>query len=266
MSYARALAKTGARQPAVTGLESCSWLDGLEGVTQSALSITSQELDDFLFRSHYPRHYYRGSRRAQYALWHLTGLKLARLEPSNVALDIGAQSGSWGKAMRRIVGCRILELDLAYRSGRHGDRIGAAVGDIPVPDESVHCMASFCAFNCLQGNADSKLIQDARRLLVGGGRLVIVPLCIGEGFINLYDPQLVDRGQCDPGAQAVEWPGWGNPFGRWYDKVAFAQRILSQLGPDWRTNVVRVHWEGDDRGLQAPFFAAVFEKKIAPTR
>lgn len=176
---------------------------------------------------HYPRYYYRAERRIRYSLWHHVGTELCGLDRASVVIDVGAQAGLWGAMIRRQFGCRVFDLDLEYRSGRHGFRIGAPAGSIPLDRGSVSHIVSFCAFNCFEGDDDTALIQEAWRVLAPGGKLIIVPLCIGDEYVNLYDPKLIGGVErLDRGARPAALMGWGNGFGRWYDRQAFETRIL----------------------------------------
>ncbi len=261
LRYARALKKNGKGilPPAIPALQVCPWVDRLPEIVRSSMRVTRSDLESFISQTRYPRHYYRAARRVEYALWHLVGLRLAGLSREDVVLDVGAQSGTWGKVVRQLVGCRVIEIDRAYRPGVHRDRIGASVGGIPLPDESISCMASFCAFNCLMGDADSGLIVDARRLLKPGGRLIVVPMCIGDEYVNLFDPLICCEDQCDAAARRFPWPGWGNGFGRWYDRPAFERRVL-QIAAPMTTTLVDVSADNIDPDIPGRFFAAVFQK------
>ena len=211
-------------------------------------------------KTRYPKYYYRGYRRIRYAAWHLTGLHLCELSKSDTALDIGAQAGIWGGIVRRTIGCRVMDVDLSYPLGMHGERIGADAGRIPLSDGAVTQLVSFCAFNCFEGNADVEMLREASRLLLSGGRIVIVPFCIGDAHVNLYDPRICEKeSSFDAAAHRISWPGWGNNFGRWYDRSAFEQRVLSQLD-NFTPEIIAVHHDFTGAGLESPFYAARFTK------
>ncbi len=193
--------------------------------------VTECDLLDFQRRMDYPRFYYLAERRIRYSLWHYIGTELCGLDRSSLVIDVGAQAGLWGAMIRRHYGCRVFDLDLEYKPGRRGFRIGAPASNIPLESASISHIASFCAFNCFEGDDDSAMIREAARVLIPGGKLIIVPLCIGDEFVNLYDPRLlagVER--LDEGARPAAMTGWGNRFGRWYDREAFETRILRHAG------------------------------------
>jgi SAM-dependent methyltransferase len=193
--------------------------------------VTHEDLARFQNQMKYPRFYYLAERRIRYSLWHHVGTELSGLDRTGVVIDVGAQAGLWGSMIRRHFGCRVLDVDLEYKPGRHGFRIGAPANSIPIESASVSHIVSFCAFNCFEGDDDTAMIHEAARVLVPGGKLVIVPLCIGDEYVNLYDPRLISGVErLDRGARPAAMMGWGNNFGRWYDRHAFETRILPHAG------------------------------------
>jgi SAM-dependent methyltransferase len=237
-------------------LHHCSWLGTIPGLGVVDSVVNQRDLLQFQTRMNYPYFYYLAERRIRYSLWHYVGTELCGLDRSSVVIDAGAQAGLWGLMVRRDYGCRVFDLDLEYRPGRHGFRIGAPASAIPLESSSVSHIVSFCAFNCFEGNDDSSMIREAARVLVPGGRLIIVPLCVGDDYVNLYDPRLlagVER--LDEGARPAAMTDWGNRFGRWYDREAFTSRILRHAGAfDLEIHRVR-HPFNPHEGFEAMFAA-----------
>lgn len=223
--------------------------------------VGTPDLMQFQAEMRYPRYYYYGERRVRYSLWHYVGTRLAELGDAAIVIDVGAQAGLWGAMVRRRFGCRVYDLDLEYKPGLHGFRIGSRAGAIPLPDGSVTHMVSFCAFNCFEGDDDSALIVEAARLLIPDGKLIIVPLCIGDAYVNLYDPDLIDRvDRLDAGARPAALPGWGNSFGRWYDRAAFDARILRHAS-DFHVQVHHIHHPFDRQDRFEAMYAVCLQRK-----
>lgn len=221
-------------------LHRCSWVAERPELTVIDSEVTTQDLLNFQAEMNYPHYYYFAERRIRYSLWHHVGVRLGEFERSSTVIDVGAQAGLWGAMIRRRFGCRVYDLDLEYRPGVHGYRIGAPAGSIPLPDQSMTRVVTFCAFNCFEGDDDTAMIKESARLLVPGGKLIIVPLCIGDEYVNLYDPTLIGQvDRLDPGARPAALSGWGNSFGRWYDQAAFDSRILRHAG-DFDVEIHRI--------------------------
>lgn len=212
-------------------LRRCSWVDQQPGISVVGSSVTAQDVLRFQNEMRYPHYYYFGDRRIRYSLWHFVGWRLAKLDSSSIVVDVGAQAGLWGQMIRRRVGCYVIDLDLEYKQGRHGFRIGAPASRIPLESQYVTHIVTFCAFNCFEGEDDTALLEEAARILAPGGQLIIVPLCIGDEYVNLFDPLMIGSVErLDPHARSAALPGWGNAFGRWYDRRAFEGRILRHAG------------------------------------
>jgi hypothetical protein len=258
--YTRARPAQAEAGPRVQGPGSCSWLDDGGEWTVTDLTVTCAELAAFMAETKFPRLYYEGSRRVRYALWHRIGFALCGLTAASVVVDMGAAMGIWGRLARRQFGCTVWDADFRYRPGIHGARIGAGAGAIPLPSNSVSHVVSFCAFNCFEGPADTEFLWESFRLLAPGGKLVIVPLCLSDEHVNLFDPSLCTRRTAfDPGARREPWPGWGNPFGRWYSREAFRQRLVVR-GPAFQRTIVRVHHDLGLGDLPREGCAALFVK------
>ncbi len=231
----------------------------LSSVEVHKLEVSLQDLQKFSQDHAYPYYYYRNSR-PSYMLWHYVGMELAQPAANELVVDVGAQAGIWSGLAQQSTGCRSYDLDLEFRPGIHGNRIGASADAIPLDDDSVASFVSFCAFNCFEGPADMGFLREASRCLKPGGKIVIVPICISTKHTNIYDPLVCDREESfDPGAERKAWHGWGNNFGRWYDSMALQERILAHL-PGFQAQVFEI--EHDIPGIPWPgaMYAARFTK------
>lgn len=242
-------------------LHRCSWLSDLHCVRVVETAITRDDLVQFQKKMDYPRFYYVAERRIRYSLWHHVGTELCGLDSSSVVIDVGAQAGLWGSMIRRRFGCQVFDLDLEYKPGIHGWRIGAPASAMLLKSGSVSHVVSFCAFNCFEGDDDTAMIREAGRLLKPGGRLIIVPLCIGDEYVNLYDPRFIAGVErLDEGARPAALMGWGNGFGRWYDRQAFESRILSHAR-DFDIEIHRVSHPFNPQEAFEAMYAARFIRR-----
>lgn len=244
-------------------LATCSWLGQMPEMTFRDRVVDDHVLADFMERAAYPRWYYARARRIRYGLWHMVGIDLCELDRKSVVIDVGAQAGIWGRVATRTRGCSVISVDLRYPPGVHGWRVGADAGAIPLPSGCATHVVSFCAFNCFEGAGDTAFLREAERLLGPGGKLLIVPLCVGDKHVNLYDPLLSKRAlEGDEGAELVAYRGWGVRFNRWYDRGAFEERVLSRTEGFHKT-IWRIRYDSEHEALQTTFYAAQFEKALS---
>ncbi len=226
----------------------------------SSINVTRADLARFFEQSDYPYYYYRGKRRFVYGLWHYLGFQLTDLQAGQIVVDVGAQAGTWSTIARRLYKCRSYDLDIEYRSGIHGCRIGAGADAMPFGDGEVSYLVSFCAFNCFEGDADIRFAQEAARCLKEDGAVVIVPLCLTAEHTNIYDPLLgVPEASFDEGARREPWYGWGNRFGRWYSPRLLRERFLSQM-PGARVELYEVLHDLEDVPWPGAMFCMVVRK------
>jgi len=263
LTRARRAPRAGRSAPPAELADACSWFDELPQIARGELSVTPIELGAFMRESSYPRRYYLTERRVRYALWHYAGFQLADLNHDDLVLDAGAQDGIWGELARRRCGCTVFDADLQYAPGVRGHRIGCEIGAIPLEAGSLTCIVSFCAFNCFEGEADRAFLREASRLLAPGGRLVIVPLCVADEYVNLYDPDIMTRtDRLDERAKHIAWHRWGTNFGRWYDERAFRERFLDAAA-DLTVRIVDVRVPNETDGGVRDFHAAVCRKPVS---
>ena len=110
-----------------------------------------------------------------------------------------------------------------------GRYVGGDVRRIPLPNGSVTKMASHCAFDHFQGDADRAFMAEAARLLQPGGRLCILPLYLSDQTTNFVDPSAcLKLPTLDNGARVIDVTGWGYEFSRYYSPEAFAKLAALQ--------------------------------------
>jgi len=106
---------------------------------------------------------------------------------------------------------------------------------IPLPKASVDKMACHHSFEHFQGDSDTRLVQEIQRLLAPGGRCVIVPIFIGNHFVEVtqqkkpychYDQN--SQYIVDPTARITGGETCGD-YARIYDVQSFKRRILDHV-------------------------------------
>ncbi len=136
-------------------------------------------------------------------------------------IDIAAQDCPFAFFIRDQFNCRVFRQDLYYlQKGISGEDIGGDASKIPLPRNSVSKISLHNSLEHFEDNSDIKFFREAQRLLRPGGKLLVVPLFIGDEYSIETDAGWVDE-------QGVKhlWCK-GARFARIYDLPQFKSRIL----------------------------------------
>ncbi len=136
-------------------------------------------------------------------------------------IDVAAQDCPFAFFIRDRFNCRVYRQDLFYlKKGIHGEDIGGDASKIPLPSDLVSKISLHNSLEHFEGNSDIKFFREAQRLLRPGGKLLIMPLFIGDDYMIETDAGWVD----EKGVKHL-W-GKGARFARIYDLPEFNSRIL----------------------------------------
>jgi SAM-dependent methyltransferase len=136
-------------------------------------------------------------------------------------IDVAAQDCPFAFFIRDQFSCRVYRQDLYYmEKGIHGEDIGGDASKIPLPRNSVSKISLHNSLEHFEGNSDIKFFREAQRLLHPGGKLLVMPLFIGDEYMIETDAGWVD----EEGVKHL----WceGARFARIYDLPQFKSRIL----------------------------------------
>jgi SAM-dependent methyltransferase len=109
---------------------------------------------------------------------------------------------------------------------------------IPLPDASVTKMSCHHSFEHFQGNSDSAFVKEAQRLLRPGGKCCIIPIFVGNKFVEVtrvskphchYDKRA--KYVVDPTARLTGGESCGD-YARIYDISSFKRRVFEQIDRD----------------------------------
>ncbi len=143
------------------------------------------------------------------------------LGPDDTYIDIAAQDCPFAFFVGDHFDCRAYRQDLFYLDkGIHDADIGGNAARIPLETGSVSKMSLHNSLEHFEGRSDIRFFREAQRLLRPGGRLLVVPLFIGDTYSTVKDAGWVD----EDGVKHL-W-GEGARFARWYDLPHFKSRIL----------------------------------------
>ncbi len=211
----------------------------------------------------FPAYYGRGRERgiAEKTFEHYLAMRLLRLGPDDVCIDVASQGSPAPTIYRELAGCTVYRQDLTYRRGVQGDRIGGDAGAMPVPDGFATKLTLHNAFEHFEGDADSRFIEEAGRVLRPGGALCIVPLFLHDTYAIQTDPAVLPRRGLPFESDAVLYcaRGWRDRHGRFYDVPHLGTRVRDHLGA-LRLRIVVIENEREVDPEVYLRFAAVLKK------
>ena len=239
------------------------------GLDVAPYRINVANFRDWLNQAAFPDYYVQsyGDVFIEKALEHYVSTDLLELKPGKVFIDVAASSSPWLNIAPRLYGVMALALDLNPPTASVlGYKIVSDATHMPFPDNSVDGLALHCAYETFEGNADSRLIPEAARVLRRGGRMVILPLYMHHLYYADSSPGADRRGLDYQGAKRV-WReerngrvGFGGVrFSRKYDVPAFLERVVRFKG-SLRLTICYIENETEVDPNCYLKFAAVFEK------
>jgi predicted SAM-dependent methyltransferase len=125
--------------------------------------------------------------------------------------------------------------ELRETFGDDTEYIQSDAASIPLPDASVSKMSCHHSFEHFQAQSDSAFVKEAQRLLRPGGKCCIVPIFIGNNFVEVtritkphchYDKRA--RYVVDPTARLTGGESCGD-YARIYDISSFQRRVFEQV-------------------------------------
>lgn len=213
-----------------------------QGIPVESATVDVDGYHEYFDRAEYSRRYpgYYQQNLPEKSLEHFLAEQLLGIGADDVYIDVASETSPVPEILQRLHGCRTYAQDLVYEPGIHGSRIGSNAAAMPVPDGFATKMALHCSFEHFEGDADTRFVQEASRVLRPGGRLVIVPLYLASRYSIETDP-LVSGPQGVPferDAVVVAIRGWANRHGRFYDAPHLLRRVVAAV-PELKMKVVR---------------------------
>lgn len=178
----------------------------------------------------YPGAFYAVGYKDKKIMEHFIAKELLEFKAGDTYIDVASENSPFPDLFREKLGLDAYSQDLSYPAGASGHHIGSSADAIPLPDRSVDKMSLQCAFEHFQGDADSGFIKETERLLVPGGKCVIVPLYMSRFFLNIIDPVHGFKGKYDKGASKIAEPDLGGEFERYYSVPSLKRILLPDLG------------------------------------
>jgi SAM-dependent methyltransferase len=207
------------------------------GVSVESLTVDLEDFRAYVERAGYARmsDYYDRDRapnaREKY-LEHYVSLILMAPEPGQVLIDVASMNSPFADVAAALYGVDGYRQDLMFPAGLQGRTIGGDAAAMPIPDEFAHHLSMHCSFEHFEGDADTRFIREAARVLKPGGRVCSLPLYTFTHYaIQTYVRRWrVHDISFDAGDHVYVGDHWGPPFGRYYDETSFTRRVVGHLG------------------------------------
>jgi SAM-dependent methyltransferase len=207
------------------------------GVRVEPFTVDVQGFEEYIERAGYARkadYYDRGrapNAREKY-LEHYVSLVLLAPQPGQVLIDVASMNSPFADVAATLFGVEGYRQDLMFDPGVHGRTIGGDAAAMPIADAFADHLSLHCSFEHFEGDADSRFIEEAARVLKPGGRLCSLPLYTNTHYaIQTHVRRWrVHDISFDAGDQVYVADHWGPPFGRYYDDRSFVRRVVEHLG------------------------------------
>jgi len=172
-----------------------------------------------------------------------------------IYLDVAAQNCPFNSYVNATYGARAYRQDLYYlKRGVNGWDIGGDACRLPFQECDVSKMSLHNSFEHFEGDADSRFIREAGRVLRGGGLLCITPIELRLGYMEDHE-----HGWLDERGVKHLW-GKGARFARHYDPETFKLRVLDQVEGIMTASIFRIGGVAKDIYDTHQYFA-LFEKQ-----
>lgn len=172
-------------------------------------------------------------------------LNLRGFSGQDIYIDIAGGSSPWAAMLRERLGLNAFAVDLEVGPGfqhfSHYRQCDAK--SIGFPDGSVRGLSLQCAYEMFTGNDDIEFLQEAHRILVPGGKLIISPLYLHTHYCAYSTPDFWGKGFSDPDVKEyLRLDCRGVPSSRKYSPEVLCERVLrrvSDMGMGFRLFALR---------------------------
>jgi hypothetical protein len=128
----------------------------------------TQWLNEVNFPTEYSEGY--GEVFTEKVLEHYLSSKLLDLNENDVFIDVAAASSPWYDLAEKRYKCKNFAVDLHLPPAKNDPRlIECDATNMPFDDESISKIALHCAYEMFENDADINRIEEANRVLTGGG-------------------------------------------------------------------------------------------------
>ena len=162
------------------------------------------------------------------SLEHFFSYKLLDLNKEDIFVDIASEQSLLGEILHRLTGCTSYSQDIMLEPGVHGNMIGSDASDIPVAEGFFNAAAATCSLEHFENDSDIKFMHEMERVLVRGGKVIIIPLYLYIREACQTDPNYSVPGNVnfDKDADIYCARDWGNRHARFYSPRSLYERLI----------------------------------------
>jgi len=200
------------------------------GISLQTLEVRKENYREFFARAEYQERYpdYYRDNVFEKTFEHYLCYSLLNPGKEDIFVDIASEHSPLCEIFCRLTGCKSYSQDIMYMPGIHDRQIGCDASDIPVPDNFFTSAAATCSIEHFENDADIRFMIEMERILVPGGRVIIVPLYLFPASACQTDPRYSVPGNVHFDDEAVIYcaKDWGNRHGRFYSPETLFQRLI----------------------------------------
>lgn len=161
-------------------------------------------------------------------LEHFVSFKFLNLKEGQNFIDIASENSPASEIFSKLTKCNAYSQDIMYEKGIHCNRIGGNASELPVADVSFHAAIATCSIEHFEGDDDINFMREIERILIKGGKVVIVPLYMYTKYCCVTDPRYSIPGDVifeeDVEIYCVE--SFNNRHGRFYSPEKLYERLI----------------------------------------
>jgi len=167
-----------------------------------------------------------------------TTFKVLNPQPSDTFMDAAGGEMThlhWLNCRRKILQDIRISSSVRSRFGAEVEYLEGDAGTIGLPDKSIDKISCHHSFEHFQRDSDILFIKEVQRLLKPKGKCCIIPIFIGNKYLEITDIFTFDRKYdrqskrlIDPTATIAGRKFSGN-YARIYDLESFQERILNKI-------------------------------------
>lgn len=199
------------------------------GVSTQKFDIDRNEYIKYIVTAKYKERYseYYKSNFYEKTLEHFLCYNFTDIKKGDNFIDIASEHSPVADIFQRLTDCNAYSQDIMYKPGIHDNKIGSDASDIPVSDNFFNAAVATCSIEHFENDSDIKFMKEMGRILVKGGKIVIVPLYLYPKESCQTDPVYSYKDvKFDKGHDIYCAENWGNRHSRHYSPISLYERLI----------------------------------------